>query len=165
MKTTFSLQLTCNSSSSSSYSSSPSSSSSVLQTDRYFTLFSLRSLNFTVHAVSSLLAHAQASPFLTSVSTGEAGVASIEHPESVRDSFIFSPSPEVDEGVGESNNIESSGEVMARISFEEEEESASLGLATLRVVESPREMHEVEGLLSFRVLAPIRGNALRSAVG
>ena len=85
-------------------------------------------------------------------------MASIEQPESVIDSFIFSPSLEADEGVGESS--ESSGEAtaLASSSFEE-------SLATLRVAETPREMHEVEGLFSFSVFAPMRGSAFRSAVG
>ena len=95
---------------------------------------------------------------MTSVSSGEVGVASsIEQPESVNDSFIFSAA---DVGVGESrggSGIE-----------------ATASLATLRsgaVDEDPpppppREMQQVEGLFSLSVLAPILGKALRrSAVG
>ena len=82
--------------------------------------------------------------------------SSIEQPESVNDSFIFSAA---DVGVGESrggSGIE-----------------APASLATLRsgaVDEDPppppREMQHVEGLFSLSVLAPILGKALRrSAVG
>ena len=97
---------------------------------------------------------------------GDVGVASMEHPESVSDSFIFSSAPEIEAGDKSETGDRSE-------SLDDEEATAFLmRLASTSTTEpaldttdraAPRDMQEVEGLFNFSVLAPIRGNALRSA--
>ena len=87
----------------------------------------------------------------------------MEQPESVRDSFILSATP--DDDAGDNTDAGDSSESLEATTAPRRSSPTPLDAAWATLKAAPREMQEVEGLLSLSVLAPMRGNALRSAVG